>query len=170
MLALAVAAAAIVWPSSATAACSATPACLEATFPPDLAWGQLNAGPAGNDSAEQLITVTSNQPWGVRVASDLADGRMREWTGSAYATTPKILSNPLQWALTSINAIAQPLSYQALSSTAATVLSNRSSTCPDVCSSAQIGMRYRQPVSYADVPAGANDYRLQVSYEAAQGF
>ena len=171
VLVLAVAVAAMVWPAEAPAACLATPACLEVSFPPDLAWGQLDPGPAAHDSAEQMIAVTSNELWGLRVASDLADGRMTEWTGGAYVVAaPKTLSHSLRWSLTSIDAIGEPPSYQALSSAPGSVLSNRPSTCPGACASAQIGVRYRQLVSFADEPAGANDYRIQVTYDAGQGF
>ena len=170
-LVLAVALVAMVWPAEAPAACLATPACLEVTFPPDFAWGQLDPGPAGNESAEQMVAVTSNELWGLRVASDLADGRMTEWTGGAYVVgTPKILSHPLRWSLSSIDTVGQPPSYQALSSAPGAVLSNQPSTCPGACASAQIGVRYRQPISFADEPAGANTYRIQVTYDAAQGF
>jgi hypothetical protein len=170
-LVLAVAAVAMVWPAEAPAACLATPACLEVSFPPDFAWGQLDPGPAGNDSAEQMIAVTSNELWGLRVASDLTDGRMTEWTGSAYVSTaPKVLSHALRWSLSSIDTVGEPPSYEALSSAPGAVLSSRPSTCPGACSSAQIGVRYRQLVSFADEPGGANNYRIQVTYDAGQGF
>jgi hypothetical protein len=161
----------MVWPAEASAACLATPACLEVSFPPDFAWGQLDPGPVANDSAEQLIAVTSNELWGLRVASDLADGRMTEWNGSAYVVAgPKTLVHPLRWSLSSIDTVGQPPSYQALSAAPGTVLSNWPSTCPGACAPAQIGVRYRQFVSFADEPAGANSYRIQVTYDAGQGF
>ena len=170
-LVLAVAIAALTWPAEAPAACLATPACLEVSFPADFAWGQLDPGPAGNESAEQVLDVTSNELWGLRVTSDLADGRMTEWNGGAYVVaTPKVLSNALRWSLSSIDGVGQPPGYQPLSSVPGAVLSNQPSTCPGACAAAQIGVRYRQPVSFADEPAGANDYRIQVTYDAAQGF
>jgi hypothetical protein len=159
------------WPAAAGAACSATPACLEATFPAPYAWGALDAGARGTKSAEQVITVTSNEPWGVRVASDLADGRMKEWDGTGYVTaSPKSLVNPLEWTLTRIDAATQPLSFTAFSSTAASMLSEQPSTCATTCATAEIGVQYRQVVSYADAAAGVNDYRIDVIYEAGQGF
>jgi hypothetical protein len=162
---------ALSWPARAFGVCLPAPACLEATFPPDYAWGQLNPGAAGNESPDQVITVTSNAPWGVTIASDLADGRMKEWNGSAYvATGAKVLSQPLGWSLSRIGAAAQPLSFRALSSTPATVVSDRPTTCTLTCDSAQIAVRYRQAVSFADAPAGTNDYRIEVTYVAAQGF
>jgi hypothetical protein len=170
-LTLAVTAAAIGSPPGAAAACSTTPACLEASFPPDLAWGQLNPGAAASESPEQVMTVTSNQSWGVRISSDVAEGRMTEWNGSAYvATDPKVMSRPLDWALSRIGVEAQPPSYQALSTTTAAVISNQPSTCPVDCSSVEVGVRYRQVVGFADAPAGANDYRIAVTYDAGQGF
>jgi len=170
-LVLAVALVAMLWPAEAPAACAATPACLEVSFPPDLAWGQLDPGPGGNDAPEQMLAVTSNESWGLRVASDLADGRMTEWTGGAYVVaSPKILSQPLRWSLSSIDAVPQGPSFQPLSSDPGAVLSGQASTCPGACAAAQIGLQYRQIISFADEPAGANDYRIQVMYDAAQGF
>lgn len=167
-VALVVVTAASAWPSLAAAACSVEPACLEATFPSDYAWGQLNLG--GNESVEQVITVTSNQSWGVRIASDLADGRMKEWSGSAYvATAPKILEVPLEWAPSSIDGVAQSMGYRAVSSTSADAVSGQPSTCPVDCSPVQIGVRYRQVLGFADAPAGVNEYRIVLSFEAAQG-
>lgn len=158
-------------PAVASAACSPTPACLEATFPANYVWGALDAGSSGNVSAEQVITVTSTDPWGVRIASDVADGRMKEWTGTAYVSTaPKTLANALTWALTRIAVTPQTPSYQALSSTPASVVSGQAGTCTETCSSKEVAVRYRQVVSFGDVAAGSNDYRIEVSFEAAQGF
>ena len=158
-------------PQPAAAACLPTPPCLEATFPPDYAWGTLTVGGAGNEAAEQVLAVTSNESWGVKISSDLADGRMTEWNGLAYVpASAKVLAKPLQWTLARIGAVAQPASYQAISGTAATVVSAQSSTCTETCASKEVAVRYRQAAGFADAPAGANDYRLLVTYEAAQGF
>lgn len=155
----------------AGAACSATPACLEATFPADYAWGPLDAGSGGNVSVERVIAVTSTDPWGITIASDLADGRMREWTGTAYVTSaPKTLANALDWGLTRINATPQTPNYAPLSSTAASVVSAQPATCTATCSSSEIAIKYRQIVSFGDIAAGTNDYRIEVRFEAAQGF
>jgi hypothetical protein len=171
LLTLAIAGACLSSPAQADAACSATPACLEATFPLDYAWPPLDAGAAGNESAELVVTVTSNEPWGLTIASDLADGRMKEWTGSAYVTAaPKALTHPLEWSLSRIGATPQTVSYGAISSTAAVVVSGRPSTCPSACGSEEIATKYRQLVSFADASAGINDYRISVVYEAGQGF
>jgi hypothetical protein len=158
-------------PDVAVAACDPAVACLEATFPAGYVWGALDAGNSGNVSGEQVITVTSTAPWGIRISSDLDDGRMKEWTGSAYvASAPRVLGNPLTWGLTQIGSTPQTPDYQPLSSTPASVVSGVASTCSATCGSTEIGVRYRQVVGYGDVSAGTNDYRLQVSFEAAQGF
>lgn len=170
-LGLLTAAVIVACPTTAPAACPTTPACLEATFPADMTWPALDPGPAGNYSAEQFLTVTSNGSWGLRVASDRPDGRMAEWTGTAYVSSdPKVLARALDVTLSSIAAIAQPVSWQPLSSTPITMVSGQPSTCSDTCSSVQVGVRYRQVVSFADAPAEANDYRLELFYEAGQGF
>lgn len=155
----------------ALAACEPATPCLEATFPPALVWGPLDAGGAGSVSAEQVVSVSSTNTWGLRIASDLADGRMREWTGSAYVTSaPKVLAAPLTWGLSRIGETAQTPVYTSLSSTGASVVSGQPTTCTATCGSASVGLRYRQPVSYGDVSAGVNDYRIQVSFEASHGF
>jgi hypothetical protein len=159
------------WPAAARAACTATAACLEAIFPAPYDWGALDAGPAGTESAEQVIAVTSTEPWGVRISSDLANGRMKEWNGTSYvADAPKVLVEPLEWTLTRIDDKTTPRSFAALSSTAAPIVSGRPSTCATTCVAAEVGVKYRQVVSYSDDAAGVNDYRIDVIYEAGQGF
>ncbi len=81
-----------------------------------------------------------------------------------------MLVNPLQWSLTRLGLLTQPVSYRALSSTAAVVVSGQPSICTVTCASVGVGVTYQQIVSYADPPAGSNDYRIAVTYEARQGF
>lgn len=142
---------------------------LEASFPSAYAWGSLNAGSAGNESTEQTLNVKSNQTWGVKISSDLTDGKMKEWTGSAYVTTsPKILTNALNWRLSSLGGTAQSTTYAALSSTEALATGSQAITSD---SGTNVGVKYKQVVSYADVAAGVtNDYRLLSSYNVSQGF
>ncbi len=141
---------------------------LEASFPTAYAWGSLNAGSSGNESAEQTLNVKSNQTWGVKISSDLTDGKMKEWTGSAYVTTsPKILANALSWRLSSIGGTPQSGTYAALSSTEALAAGTQAITSD---SGTNLGVKYKQVVSYGDVAAGTNDYRLEASYNVQQGF
>jgi len=142
---------------------------LEATFPSAYAWGNLDVGATGNISAEQIVNVKSNAAWGVKVASDLVDGKMKEWTGAAYvASAPKILSNPLTWRLSTLGAVPQATSFAALSSVQALVSGTQPATGD---SGVDVGTRYRQVISYLDPNAGVtNDYRLLVSYDVAQGY
>jgi hypothetical protein len=142
---------------------------LEATFPSAYAWGNLNAGAAGNESVEQTVTVKSNQTWGVKIASDLLDGKMKEWDGTAYvATTPKVLTNALNWRMSSLAGAVQATSFAGLSSTEALVTGTQAITSD---AGTAVGMKYKQVVSYADVAAGAsNDYRIQANFNVSQGF
>ncbi len=142
---------------------------LEATFPGAYAWGNLNAGTAGNESTEQTTNVKSNQTWGLKVSSDLTDGKMKEWAGAAYVTvSPDILTNALTWRLSSLGGVAQSTSYAGLSSTEALVTGSQPITSD---SGTNVGTKYKQVVSYADEAVGAlNDYRIQVNYNASQGF
>jgi hypothetical protein len=157
-------------PERASALCLPTPACLEATLPGNYSWGTLAAGPAGNQSAEQVITVSSNGSWGVRIGSDQTDGRMREWNGAAYVGG-SALAQPLEWALTRTGTTTQPPAWAAISSSPATVASGQPSTCGlAVCSAKEVGVTYRQVVGFGDRPAGANDYRILVTFDASHGF
>jgi len=141
---------------------------LQATFPADYAWGNLSPGAAGNTSTEQTINVKSNAAWGVKISSDLTDGRMKEWNGSAYvSSSPKILTNALTWRLSSLGGSAQGTSFAAISSTQAPVTTTQPITGD---SGTDVGVTYKQVISFADANAGTNDYRLAVTYDAAQGY
>ena len=140
----------------------AVTASLTATFPSDLAWGAWAIGT--NTSAEQVVSVTSTDPWGVKVQGDHADGRMTEWTGSTY--TSQSLGDPLRWTLSSIGGVGQSASYAAMSSTPASVVSSRPAG-----TNVAIGLLLRQVVAYSDpIPVGGRSYRTVVTYSAAQGF
>lgn len=140
---------------------------LEATFPAAYAWGNLNAGAAGNVSTEQVVNVKSNQSWGVKAATDEAGGLMREWNGAAYAGG-KVLVNPLNWRLSSLGGTPQSTSFAAFTSTPALVTGGNT-TFSD--SGVDVGVKFSQLISYTDVAAGVtNDYRTLVTYQVAQGF
>ncbi len=138
---------------------------LEASFPSDYPWGNLSPGSAGTESAEQVLNVKSNQTWGVKTSTDIASGKMTEWTGALYAL--KVLTNALQWKLSSLGGTAQGTSYAAYSSTEALVTGSQPVTSD---SGTNVGVKYKQVVSYGDVNAGVNDYRILVNYNVAQGF
>lgn len=158
----------------APAACSlelVLTACIEMTVPSNATLGALDAG-ATTSSPEQAVEVSSNQSWGLKIASDSTDGRMREWTGSAYVANGAVLSHPLQWGLTSLAGVPQAPAWTSLSSTAATVVSGRPATAcvlGGLCATETVGVTYRQAVSFAD-PSVAGDYRLAVTYTAQHGF
>jgi hypothetical protein len=141
---------------------------LEATFPGAYAWGSLDAGGTGTISDEQVVNVRSNASWGVQVASDVSDGRMTEWTGAAYVTpTPKVLTNDLEWRMSSLGGVAQGTSFASLSNVQALVTGTQPTTSD---AGVDVGLRYRQAISYADESAGSNDYRVLVSFDVAQGY
>src|SRR3954452_23417121 len=88
--------------ASGSQAVTGTPtAQLAATFPSAYSFGTLTVGGSGNTSTEQIVNVKSNASWGIKIASDQAAGKMREWDGSVYIASGHILANALQWALTS---------------------------------------------------------------------
>lgn len=142
---------------------------LAATFPSAYSFGTLTVGGAGNTSTEQIVNVKSNASWGVKIASDQAAGKMREWDGSAYAGT-NILANALQWALTSTGGtpVGSP-SYAALSSSSTLLVGSQARTSD---AGVDVGTTFNQLVSYADEQslAGGHSYRVLVTYDAAQGF
>ena len=141
---------------------------LQATFPSDYAWGNLSPGAAGNTSSEQTINVKSNSAWGVKASSDLTDGKMKEWTGTVYvAASPKILTNALTWRMSTLGAVAQGTSFAAISSTPSLVAGSQPITGD---SGTNVGVTYKQVISFADAVAGANDYRVAVTFDAAQGY
>ncbi len=140
---------------------------LEATFPGAYAWGDLVPDPAGATSSAQTINVKSNAAWGVQVATDHADGRMRQHDGTSYVTSPKVLSNALQWRLSTIGGVAQSTSFAALSSTPAAATTLQAVTTD---SGTNLGVLLKQVISYADERVSPNTYRVQLTYDAAQGY
>jgi hypothetical protein len=163
-------------PSSAQALCTVsllTP-CLEVTWPAaSLALGTVNAGTT-TLSGEQTMTVSSNLDYGVKVASDLADGRMKEWTGAAYVgASPKILTSALDVAKTSYNGTTYTPAWHALTSTPFLLGTNLGPTDCLIglfCGSRDLGVKYRLRTSFADRRASPNSYRILVTYTADHGF
>jgi hypothetical protein len=151
--------------SSVTADVVAT---LEATFPAAYAWGNLNAGVAGNTSVEQTVNVKSNATWGVKTSTDDAAGKLTEWDGVAYDGTPLVLTHPLQWRLSHLDGVVQGTSFADYTSTAALVTTNAEAVTPDA--GVDVDTTYKQTVSYGDFVAGVNDYRVLVTYDVSQAF
>ena len=138
---------------------------LTASFPSAYAWPALAPGTTAT-SAEQTVSVTSNRSWGLEIASDRADGRSRQWTGSAYGSLA--LTDPMQWRTTSIGGTPQASSFANLTGTGTKAVTGQAASAGAIA----VGVTYRQQVSYADeaaLPAG-NTYRQNVSYTAQQGF
>ncbi len=138
---------------------------LEATFPGAYAWGNLDAGTTGNTSSAQTVNVKSNSSWGVQASTDQVAGRMRVWSGAAYLAGT--LTNPLNWRLSTLGGVSQPTSFAAFTSTPALVTGSQAATTD---SGVDVALLFKQVISYADASAGANDYRVLVSYDVAQGY
>jgi hypothetical protein len=93
---------------------------------------------------------------------------MKEWTGTVYvAASPKILTNALTWRMSTLGAVAQGTSFAAISSTPSLVAGSQPITGD---SGTNVGVTYKQVISFADAVAGANDYRVAVTFDAAQGY
>lgn len=147
--------------------------CLEATFPGDLLLGTaLDAGTT-TTSGQQDVVVSSNQSWGLRIQSDLADGRMKQWNGSAYVSAPRILTNPLRWGLTSLAGAPLVPTYTALTSTPTTVIGTQPATgcvLGLACLTTTVGIRHRLTTTFADRRVSPDSYRVRVTYTASHGF
>ncbi|HYF24887.1 MAG TPA: hypothetical protein VD931_04025 [Baekduia sp.] len=139
----------------------------------DVALGNVAPGTTPT-SAEQIINVSANTTWGIRVSADQAGGRMKEWAPSGYIfPSPRVMTNPLQWALTSVAGSAQSPSWADLSTTAANVVSGQSHTgcvLGLLCGTRDIGVTYRVRPTFSDRRAAPNSYRLLVTYDAQTGF
>ncbi|WP_205696265.1 hypothetical protein [Conexibacter sp. SYSU D00693] len=148
--------------------------CLVVTPPPaSLNLGQVNAATT-TTSAEQVMQVAAGNSWGMRISVDQAGGRMREHNGTSYVASGKVMHHPLQWRLSSFDGTAQSTSFADLSTTPAVALTNRSITgCVLLlllCTDIPLGFRFRMTTSFWDANAGANNYRIQVTYDTQLGF
>ena len=149
--------------------------CLVVTFPSGpLNFGSVNAA-TSTISAEQAMSVAAGNTWGIKISSDQAGGKMKEWTGSAYvSSSPKIMHNALQWRVSSINGANQATSFANLSNTPSVALTNQPITgCVLVlltCTDIPLGFKFKLNTSFSDANAGANDYRIQVTYDVALGY
>lgn len=159
----------------AEAACSVsllTP-CLQLSMPAPVALGSLDAGTT-SVSGEQAFVVSSNVAYGVKVSSDLVDGRMRQWTGAAYvAAAPKVLSAPLEVGRSSYNGTPSVLTWHALTDTPfllGTGLGPTACVLGLLCGTHTLGVKYRQRTSFADRRASPDSYRILVTYTADHGF
>ena len=136
---------------------------LTATVPAAYGWGSWAIGT--NTSAEQVVSVTSNRSWGVKLNTDGADGRMTEWNGTSYLS--RKLGSALDWRLSSLGGAAQGTSFAAASTAQALVIGSQAGSAAAV----PVGVTYRQTVTYADDAAlGGNAYRKVITYQAGQGF
>ncbi len=158
-------------PTNATASDQATvpvtckvAAALEATFPGAVSLGDLNVGAPPAPSAPQTVTVRSNAPWAVKIRSDAQDGRLRQWTGTGYATpTPLTMSAPLEWKR------QDGADFAPISGTEAVVAANMS---PTGSAGAAVSVLFRQSASYDDeaLPDPEHTYRIEVTYVATQTY
>jgi hypothetical protein len=161
-------------PAAAQANCTLTLVvvpCIELSVPASYAWGSLN--PGTSTSAQQTAVVSSNLGYGVRVSADRADGRMAEFNGSGYVSGGRTLSSPLQFGLTSIDGSARTPSWTSFSGSDQTLVSGRGHTGCVIgllCGTDDLGVTYRQSVSYADRRASPNSYRIRVTYTASHGW
>jgi hypothetical protein len=147
--------------------------CLQLTMPAPVALGTMDAGTT-TISAEHALVISSNAGYGVKVSSDLVDGRMKQWTGAAYvATSPKILSAPLEVARSSYDGMPSALTWHGLTATPfllGTGLGPTACVIGLLCGTHTLGVKYRQRTAFADRRASPDSYRVLVTYTADHGF
>jgi hypothetical protein len=145
------------------AALGDVPATLDATIPTTgIDFGAMTLGSAGNESGVQTISVSSNQLWGATIAGDHTN--MTKWDGTSYDEAVSLV-NPFEWKSTTPAAS----SYASISTdpTPGNLLSGQPTTG---ATPAEVGVQFRQVTSYADsVLSGGDRYRIQVTYNIAQG-
>lgn len=150
---------------SSTQAISGTPTPeLVATFPSAFTFASLTPSVAAT-SPQQTVNVKSNVTWGLRVSADNAT--LRRWNGSAYVAGS--LSSALQWARTSLGGtpVGSP-TYASIATSTADVIAGQAVTAD---AGVDVGVTFRQPVSYTDnASIGTDTYRVVVTYAAGQGF
>lgn len=138
-----------------------------------LALGTVGAGTT-TVTGEQTLTISSNVAYGVKVSTDLTDGRMKEWTGAAYvASAPKIMATALDVAKTSYEGTTYTPSWHALTSTPfllGTGLGPTDCLLGLFCGTHALGVKYRLRTSFSDRRASPNSYRVQVTYTADHAF
>ncbi|WP_354698138.1 hypothetical protein DSM112329_03803 [Paraconexibacter sp. AEG42_29] len=163
-------------PAPAHALCSVSllSPCLQLSMPASpLALGTVSAGTT-TVTAQQALTVSSNVAYGVKVSTDLVDGRPKEWTGAAYVVAaPKILANALEVARTSYDGTPTTPVWRALNSTPyllGTGLGPTGCLIGLLCGTHDLGVRYRLRSSFSDRRASPNSYRIQVTYTADHAF
>jgi hypothetical protein len=146
--------------------------CLQMSLPGALSLGTVNAGTT-TTSPEQGVVVSSNLQYGVKVSADLVDGRMKQWTGAAYAASPRILANPLRVARSSYNGTPVTPSFFALSGTPTllgTGLGPTDCLVGLLCGSHTLGVQFRLSTSFSDRRVSPDSYRILVTYTADHAF
>lgn len=139
-------------------------AALEASFPGAVSLGNLSVGAPPVLSAPQTVTVRSNAPWALKIRSDAQDGRMRQWTGTGYATpAPRTMAAPLEWKR------QDSTDFAPISGNEAVVAAGMP---PTGSAGATVSVVFRQAASYDDeaLPDPAHAYRIEVTYVATQTY
>ncbi|MCR4402579.1 MAG: hypothetical protein NUW12_07310 [Firmicutes bacterium] len=143
--------------------CKVVPA-LEASFPGPVSLGNLDVAAPPALSAPQVVTVRSNAPWALKIRSDAQDGRMKQWTGTGYASpSPHTLAAPLEWKR------SDGADFAPISGNDAVVASGMP---PTGSAGTSVSVIFRQKVSYDDQALSdpAHSYRIEVTYLAAQTY
>lgn len=149
---------------------TSTPNCLEVRVPAGFAFGPLHAG-TDTTGSEQVLELIATTARGVQARTDRADGRLREWTGTAYGTAS--LAEPVR-ATGRLLPSGTPSALTPLSSVAAGLVpSVPASDCTDIpqlCVPRQVGVSFKQQVRYSDQQLNGRSYRAEVTYDVVAPF
>jgi hypothetical protein len=149
--------------SNSQAATGDVPATLDATIPTTgIDFGTLTLGDAGNESGVQTLEVSSNEAWGATVSADQTN--MTDWNGTSYTPATQ-LASPFEWKRTTQGGT----SYASIATDPdpGNLVAGQGITG---ATPADVGVEFKQVTSYADtVLSGGDHYRIQVTYNVAQG-
>jgi hypothetical protein len=133
---------------------------IEITAPGALDMGSLDVG--DTESADQGVLVKSNAPYDIQIKADKTT--LTEYdigAGDYVASSPKTLTNALQWKESSAG------TYADISTTDATVVSGQLKTGS---SGVTTNVRFKQTVVYDDDPLDEDyEYHIVITYTATVG-
>ncbi len=117
----------------------------------------------GDNTKSGKLTVKSNLAWNVQVMDDLdygkpqgSEGKMVEWTGSAYAEDPVLLANALRFQVEGQDEVTLGGTAQGLWS-----------GCQDPCAVTHFDVSFKQQLDAGETDAVGKNFHIVVTFVAA---